>query len=174
MIERTKKGFNVTFKEFPTHVTLSKTQRKNKVKILKEKRLKITSQVIYNSMVSKFTRAKVVEFIKTFMLSSMGNSSKIKIKDSNYPVSIKLEAHIPITYGGVCYHNDKLIFKKFQRWDLDNMAYIWFKCFNDCLVENKILKDDSILFIQNTGGVSFVEETFENRKLVFIVEYAKN
>jgi hypothetical protein len=76
------------------------------------------------------------------------------IKKPNGSIGIWLEYHYPLR----------------EEYDLDNHSWLWFKWFQDVLVESGVISTDSIMKIKFTGGTLFVPAKIENRKLVFHIQ----
>lgn len=112
---------------------------------------KINGQKIYNGDIDHIQRSKVVNAIK--------DSYKRFLKDlpaiTNLPVRIGLELHLPIGDGD---------------WDLDNL-WIYNKCFQDAIVDQGIIPDDSIRYLTGSAAPQFVPiQEGETRRLIFTIE----
>ncbi len=75
-------------------------------------------------------------------------------KKLDSPVSVEMILHCP---------------PKSANWDLDNL-WIYFKCFQDLIVDEGFLPDDSIMYITKSTSITYVPcKHEEERKMVFIV-----
>jgi len=158
-----KEVIKITIPEFMTHAQKSKL-----------KYLKINGQAIYNGSLHPFTRAKVVkqmhEYVKPFI------DEELKGRDLSrlFPLSIRLEVHVPINYSSVRRLKGEIRWSPpkdgyIANWDVDNL-WIWGKVFNDELTESEYITDDSVSYVTDSGGVRFKEvATFKERKLVFVI-----
>lgn len=148
----------IVLEEFLTHVSLTKT-----------KLFKISTQGIYNSKLHYHSRSKVVDTIKTFIKFSIANTTAINPK--NFPLKIHLIFYAPINWGNV------RMSKGVLRWtpaksgyhpvhDLDNLAWVWGKTIQDCLVERGIIPEDTVEFINRIEYQFISVENFNDRKIV--------
>ncbi len=111
---------------------------------------KINGQLFYQGPDSPFLRQKIVSQIKESFKKYVKGTPPIKA----LPVQIDMEMHDVV--GS-------------KNWDLDN-TWIYFKCFQDVLVDQGVLPDDNILFVTKAAAPEFfpVQEE-EDRKLVFTI-----
>ena len=163
------KELRIEIPEFITHIPKSKN-----------KYIKINGQRIYSGM-NHHLRALLVRKIHTYLSPFVKAYFKKKSLNllSRTNLKVKLEFHAPINYGQVQMRKDKNgIYRTVWKapkidykptWDCDNQ-WIWGKCFDDVLTEEGIIVDDSIDVIRSSGEVEFHQvETFEDRKLVFVI-----
>lgn len=113
---------------------------------------KINGQSIVTGMHHE-ARAHIFKRMKTYLKEYVVKQVPV-IPDE--PIVIWLEYHAPIGIGN---------------WDLDNASWLWFKWFNDSLVENKKLSGDTINNIVCTNCTEFIPvEREEDRKLIFHIQ----
>ena len=177
------------FPEFPTHVKVTERRRvkpKGQTKSIlvdKPRFVKINGQGIYNRTFNKFAQAKMVSFIKVWLKETMERNPDYKkipsLLKANYPLCLSCEVHSPINYGNykIKAESGELLKPKSDtasKWDLLNFGWIWVKCFEDFLTENKLIQDDSIEFIQSTCNLQWVNTpSISNRKLIFKLSWKK-
>jgi hypothetical protein len=148
----------ITLKEFPTHVPLTKT-----------KMFKISTQGVYNSKLHYHSRSKVIDTLKNYIRHNITDVAPVKTE--LFPVKIQLLFFAPSNWGNV------RMSKGFLKWspakdgyhpvhDLDNLAWIWGKTIQDCLVDKKILPDDTIEYINHIEYVYILTEELNERKIV--------
>jgi len=183
LIHFREQEIQLEFPEFPTHVKLTERRRvkgkrgEKSVMINKPRFLKINGQGIYNRTFEKFAQAKMISFMKQWLKDSIERNPDYKkipgILELNYPLSLSCEVHSPINYGNykIKAEAEELLKPKSNsasKWDLLNFGWIWIKCFEDFLTENKFITDDSIEFLQSTGSLSWKNTPdINNRKLIF-------
>lgn len=158
-----KKVITLEIPEFQTHVQMTKTKYR-----------KVNGQSLYVGM-NHFMRAKIMSQLHTYLSQFIDDKWVLAP-----PVEIRLEFHVPINYGTVKLMKDKNLGYHTLRWkappegyapnwDADNQ-WIWTKAFNDTLVKQGVIPDDSVQYIKASGEVRFVEvETIQERKLVFVI-----
>lgn len=129
----------------------------------------ISGQAIYSGMVSKFLRNKMMWSIKKSFLEHLISMPQIKFS----PMLIRMEIHDTVVDDDIGAGG---------RWDIDNRAYPYAKAFPDLLangyttkkgvvVMNKKIPDDDRMYITQPPAAIFCPvETFEERKLVFIIK----
>lgn len=73
----------------------------------------------------------------------------------DYPVSIEMILHCP---------------PKSANWDLDNL-WIYFKCFQDLIVDEGFLPDDNIMYITKSTAITYIPcKNEDDRKMIFIIK----
>ncbi len=164
--------------EFITHIKVSERRRakyKPSGEIANPRAVgtpryeKINSQKIYSGNMTPMLRQKVVKSMKLFLADHVMKETPL----TNFPVVIRGEAHVPENYGDVRaskgeIHFPLLLDTYIANWDIDNLGYLWCKCFNDCLVEYSILPDDNIRYVKGSGEMMYMGvDDFDKRKLVF-------
>ena len=106
-----------------------------------------------NSLWSKMherVQMEVVSTVKNYMEKHLPN--KIKL---NPPYKISCTVYCTPKLGN---------------WDIGNF-WIYNKLFEDLLVNKQLIRDDSIMYITQSGGFRFIPiDDYENRKLVFKIE----
>lgn len=166
--------FSISFPEFPTHVQIS-AKRKVKGKLIDNPRYeKISGEKFYSGVLNKYTRAKIISFMKGYIIQNLSRIPEIRaeFKKIKTPVLIRLTVHVVGAYQSIRLKSDNtyMIYNsdKGRHWDIQNLGWIWSKVFDDCLVSQNLLVDDSIDYVIESGGAQFVEEPdFNKRKLVF-------
>ena len=153
------KQVRLEFPEFLTHVQQSKKTF-----------IKIGFNKIYTS--SHYTiRNKIVEQVHAYLLSKIPNGINV-----NYPLKTHLEIHVPKNYGNVKRLKGEINWKESSNhyvpnWDIDNLAFLWIKCFNDCMIKKGILPDDTIQYLIGTS-YEYVEcKDIKDRKLVYYLNF---
>jgi aspartyl/asparaginyl beta-hydroxylase (cupin superfamily) len=106
----------------------------------------INGQSIYNGQVHTFERAKMINAIK--------DSFRPYLKDIK-PIT---QCPVKITY---IFHDDFLSDARTERKDLDNHAFVYGKCFQDLLVDEGILPDDSTEFVT---GIEYIYDLSKDGK----------
>lgn len=92
-------------------------------------------------------RMLIVKAVKANYLSHMPSELDIK-----YPVEISMDIHT---------------FPRMLDWDVDNL-WIYIKCFQDLLVDLKLIPGDDIRYIKSSGQINFTPiQVEEQRKLIF-------
>lgn len=148
--------------EFLTHV--AKTQNK----VAADKYVKINNNTIYSGAINRFTRAKVVENLHNYISDYLDDIDLNKmIADEGLS-----HVHFRFTFKTVKNHGDirrsaktgSISWKKppknyVPRWDIENLASIWIKTFNDTLIVKGMMKDDSIDFLT---GVTYEYQPCED------------
>lgn len=111
---------------------------------------KINGQDFYSGFGSPFTRNTMVKEIKAFFSKHVKDLPPIV----QFPIQFECELHTTIDNAD---------------WDLDNL-WIYTKCFQDVLVEHKIIPDDNIQFVTKPAAPEFfpIKDT-KNRKLVYTI-----
>lgn len=197
LFKYSSKGFNLkisdnslvfTFYTFPTHVMISEKRRRKRDENgnTTNSRIagtpayaKINSQNIYNSKYNKFTQAKVIQHIKSYLASNMKQGvAELGLICTNlvrkYPVVISAEVYAPYSLGGCRYVAGNFKQVPSRAWDIGNFGWIWSKCFDDVLQEIGIIKNDSVDYVRGTGGITYhptAESEFETRRIVFTVKW---
>lgn len=151
----------ITIPQFNTHVNKNKSTK-----------IKINAQTIYSG-VNHFTRGSIVHQIHAMLEKHLPKN--LNLKDM-FPLSIRVEIHIPINYESVKWSNKQqsLVWKPPAKYheptfDADNQ-WLWIKCFQDVLQHNGIVPKDTVMYIPDTGRVTFVPvKTLDERKLVFVI-----
>jgi hypothetical protein len=156
----TKDEIRITIPKFKTHVNKNKTSK-----------IKVNSQSIYSG-VNHFTRGKIVGELHKHLAEYIPEDLDLS---SFFPISIRLELHIPPNYEGVKMLKGKLHWKPpakeyhEPRFDADNQ-WLWIKTFQDTLKERGVIPEDNVMWIPDTGRITFVPvDHIDKRKLVFVI-----
>lgn len=152
----------IELKQFPTHVQLSKT-----------KLFKISTQGVYNSKLHYHSRSKVIEEMKKYVKSHL--SIVLPINNSLFPIKIKLSFFAPINWGNVRMSKGVLKWMPAKEGyhpihDLDNLAWIWSKVIQDCLVSKGIIPEDTVEFIDNIEYIYIPIKNFDDRVIIIQLE----
>lgn len=151
----------ILFTKFPTHVKISKT-----------KSFKISTQSIYNAKLHHYTRSRVIEVMKEYVISHLPENFHIDI--THFPIKLELIFYAPINWGSVRMSKGVINWKPAQEeynptHDLDNFAWIWSKVIQDCLVKTGIIPEDTVQFI-NCLEYKYQEvPEFEDRKILLTI-----
>lgn len=105
-----------------------------------EKWVVINGQKIYNNEIDKWRRNVIVSRLKDYFSDFI--SQLTPLTKENYPLSITYIFYDDFSEYSYTDKNDQERGK-----DLDNHSFIYAKCFQDCLVDNKIIKNDHVDFI---------------------------
>lgn len=136
---------------------------------------RINAQDIYSGM-NEMIRGKVVQEMKKFMLPFVKD-----IKIDKYPVTVTLFLYDTIVNQ---LDEDGTKQNQYSKWDLDNRAYLWHKCFMDLITTGKtgekdrdgktiqwfkpLIPGDDIRYVTACGGTRFMPiRDYTERKLVF-------
>jgi hypothetical protein len=111
----------------------------------------INGQKIYNGEISKWDRAKMVNTLKVYF-KELELFKGLSVNDGDYPVAIFYTFYDT-------FQNDPTLEGK----DLDNHAYIYGKCFQDVLVSEGVIQNDTTQFVSKIQ-YEYIES--EKRKLV--------
>ena len=132
----------------------------NETQAGKPKKIIIKGQDMYSGVLNEFTRAKIVNELKT------DYDKKVDyfpiLTKSDYPVMVIMEVVDTIKDY---YDNTKEGDGK--EWDVDNRAYIYRKTFVDFLVKSEVITKDDRLHVKGGGEFFTPCERFEDRKLIF-------
>lgn len=132
----------------------------NETQAGKPKKIIIKGQDMYSGVLNEFTRAKIVNELKT------DYDKKVDyfpiLTKSDYPVRIEMELIDTIKDY---YDNTKE--GDGRRWDVGNRCYPYLKTFVDFLVTMMVLPDDDRLHVIGEGYFFTPCERFEDRKLIF-------
>lgn len=137
---------------------------------------KINNQSIYNSAIRGHSRRLFVgnmhEYIKNEIKSQIKpqhitNLSIIK----KFPVKLEFTFYTVVNHGGVRLQNESIHWKEpaesYQpNWDIENLATIWIKVFNDVLVELCIIPDDNVKYVKGISYTFVPVKSFDKRKIV--------
>lgn len=158
-VKITKEEVRITIPQYKTHVNKSA-----------KKMIKVNSQAIYSGM-NHFTRGKIVGELHMHLAEYIPDKLDLK---PFFPLSIRLEIHIPPNYEGVKMLKGKLSWKQPKdlhepRWDADNQ-WLWIKAFQDTLKEKGAIPEDNVMWIPDTGRITFVPvSNIDKRKLVYVI-----
>jgi len=158
-VKITSTEVRITISEFKTHVNKNKS-----------KKIKVNSQSIYSGM-NHFTRGKIVGELHKHLGAYIPDDLDLK---KFFPLSIRLELHIPPNYEGVKMLKGKLHWTEPKlnhepRWDADNQ-WLWIKTFQDTLKEKGVIPEDNVMWIPDTGRITFVPvDDIKKRKLVYVI-----
>lgn len=152
----------IVFNCFPTHIACSNR------KYGRPDFWKINSQGIYNSSISRFKRAIVIDNIHKYLISELEQQEFPKLSGA---VILKLDIFIPINYSDVRLLKQTTIsWKKASpgyvpRNDEDNVTYIWTKCIKDCLTKLGVWPDDSLAYCRGVNSMIHFIDELEDRKI---------
>lgn len=161
------------FPEFITHVAMN-----NPSNPLKKAFKKIGFNSIY-SVPHWILRSKMIDQIHAYLHQNIPNNLEIET-----PIETILQIYVPINYGDVSIRLNKKIGRRvlvwiaakigyIPKWDLFNLSVMWIKCFEDCIVAKKIIKDDSVFYIRK-GSYEFISvDHIDLRKLVYTIKTIK-
>ena len=155
----------IILKEFPTHI--AKTDNK----IADNKMLKINNQAIYNGYINRFTRNIVMANLHNYIKSEL---KVLKQPIFTYPVSITVSIYTVKNHGSISMRSGKVCWKPVKKnyiptWDIENLASIWIKAINDSLVQEGIIPDDNIDYINSIKYKYYEVEKLEDRKIEIII-----
>jgi hypothetical protein len=154
----------IEFPEFITHASLSKNKWK-----------KINYNAVYASphfhVRNAFTNA-LHSYIKEHLPTDLVISG---------PISTEVIVYAPINYGNVKSKINKITNQRevswkapakdyVPAWDIFNLAAVWLKALDDCLVHTGAIKDDNIAFFNGFGGRFIEVPKLEDRKIVYIIK----
>jgi hypothetical protein len=112
----------------------------------------------YQTIAGNEIYARMHERLRMLIVSAIKDNYREhmpKELDLNYPVAISMQVHT---------------FPKYLNWDVDNL-WIYIKCFQDLLVELKLIPDDDIRYIRTSGEINFTPvQDEEQRQLIFTIE----
>jgi len=154
----------IRLKNFPTHIAVSDN------KTYANRYMKINGQSIYNGKLNRFSRNIAIKNLHNYITSQLPKNKKI----TEYPIKIKYLFKVVKNYGSISRRKEKIIWKPYKdnyraNWDIDNLAGIWIKAINDTLVKNKIIIDDTVVFIK--GGDYEVEFVDDIKKMEIILTF---
>lgn len=147
----------IEFKEFPTHVKVSKT-----------KSFKISTQSIYNQRLHHYERSDIVRFMKEYIRENL--PINWHVTDISFPIKLSITIHTPINWASVRMSKGVVKWTKppkdYQaKHDLDNMSWIWGKTIQDCLKDNGIIPEDTVDYINDVEYRYEEVSTFNDRKI---------
>lgn len=155
----------ITYPLYPVHVQINNPKRPE----TKKKFKKVSGQNIY-SQGSPFMRKVIVQKMHEFL------SDIEPFEIESYPIEIEMEWHMVPNFQSVRMIGDKLSVGSTKdrykpTFDCINQ-WLWVKTFEDVLVKDlNIIQDDNVSFINSSGKITYHPvETFEDRKLVFIIK----
>lgn len=133
----------------------------------KPKRIIIKGQDMYSGVLNEFTRAKIVNELKTDYKNKLEFIDGIANVDllfniEEFPVRIELELIDTIRN-----HYDRTQKGNGIRWDVNNRAYPYMKTFVDFLVDELVIPDDDRLHVSGEGYDFTPCDKHEDRKLIF-------
>lgn len=132
-------------------------------------------QSIYNSNLNRFSRNIVMTNLHDYLISQIKPFKSAFLKKGiAYPIKIKIVVHTVINHGSISMRNGKLCWKfpkktYIPNWDIENLASIWVKAFNDSLVILKMIPDDNINYVNNVEYKFEKVEDLKDRKLEIII-----
>lgn len=120
----------------------------NPASVNKPRIKKINGQELYSGNMPPHLRSKIVGVMKDHFLEHLRKCNPLV----DFPIAITAEL---CTIPGA------------MNWDLDNQ-WIYHKCFQDALVEARIIPDDNIFYITQAPAFSYTPvERLEDRKLIY-------
>mgnify|MGYP000271235373 CR=1 FL=1 len=120
----------------------------NPASVNKPRIKKINGQELYSGNMPPHMRSKVVSVIKQHFSDHLCKCNPL----IDFPIAITAEL---FTIPGA------------MNWDLDNQ-WIYHKCFQDALVDAKIIPDDNIFYVTQAPAFSYTPvERMEDRKLIY-------
>jgi hypothetical protein len=151
----------VKIPKFPTHVLTAKTRKPkynkkgkctNKNLLYKPKYSKINTNKLYSGYGSYHERITIVAGIKEAFRPKI--QSQMNPVDQN-PIKILMEIQDVKGKG---------------EWDLDNKAWIYFKAFQDLLVEQGIIPDDSVTYVTGNEYLFSPVDHVDDRQMAFYLQ----
>lgn len=147
----------IEFKEFPTHVKVSKT-----------KSFKISTQSIYNQRLHHHERSKIISFMKEYIKNNL--PLNWRVTEGSYPIKMLLTFFTPINWATVRMSKGEVKWSKptkdYQaKHDLDNMSWIWGKTIQDCLKDYGIIPEDTVDFINDVEYAYREIDSFDERRI---------
>lgn len=119
---------------------------KNPIAVGKPRYQSIAGNEIYARMHER-VRMLIVKAIKANYLPNMPKQLNL-----SYPIEISMDIHTQ---------------PKMLNWDVDNL-WIYIKCFQDLLVDLKLIPGDDIRYIKSSGQINFTPvQSEEQRRLIF-------
>lgn len=146
---------------------------KTKNKVSANKYIKINNQSIYNGALNKFARAIAIEnmheYISLYLVKYRGLNV---LKNAN----INYQIHTVINHGSISLRKGKICYKPagksyIPNWDLENLASIWIKAFNDALTMNNVIADDNVGVITKVSYEYVEVKDLDKRKIVVEINY---
>ena len=129
------------------------------------KMLKIGFNAMYSGM-HRIIRSNLKNSIKEFARPYIPG----QVSMSKYPVKIHYTIVAPINWKAVSFRGGAIKWTKPKKgyqptWDIDNLAAIWVKILNDLIVEQGILPDDNVSYVQEVGYHWEECKDFEDREI---------
>lgn len=154
----------LTLNQFPIH--LAYTNNKKTV----NKYAKLNYQSIYNGKINRFARATLMDNLHKYIEFEI-LSQKVKKIKLTYPIKLHFEIHTVINHGDISLRKGVLNWKKPDKdykatWDIENLASIWIKGFNDALTISKTIPDDNVQYIKSISYEFIPVEELTDRKIV--------
>jgi len=153
--------------EFITHVA------KTSNKVVANKYIKINNQSIYNGALNKFSRAIAIDNMHKYI-----DLYLIKYRGLNLlkTLHISYQIHTVINHGSISLRKGKICYKPVKinynpNWDIENLASIWIKAFNDSLTKNNVISDDNISVITKVSYEFIEVKDIDKRKIVVEIDY---
>lgn len=159
--------------EFITHV--AKTQNK----VADDKYVKINNNTIYSGSLNRFTRAKVVENLHNYILNYLPDIDvKSMLKDDEKYLRLDFTFKTVINHGSISRRGNNTIWKPVKlayvpNWDIENLASLWIKVFNDTMIIKGMIKDDSVDLVR-TISYTYEECNNLNEREIKLEIYGKN
>lgn len=159
--------------EFITHV--AKTQNK----VADDKYVKINNNTIYSGTINRFTRAKVVENLHNYIISYLPKLDiKSLLNDDEKFIRLEFTFKTVINHGSISRRKGVTIWKPVKpnyvpNWDIENLASLWIKVFNDSLIIKGMIKDDSVDLVR-TISYTYEECNNLNEREIKLEIYGKN
>lgn len=151
----------------------------NTTQVGKPRYQRINAQDIYSGLHPSI-RGNIVQQMKKFMLPFVKDQAPM----TKFPVKVMLVLTDSIVNQ---LDEDGEANVNYSKWDLDNRAYLWHKCFMDLITTGKtgekdkdgntiqyfepLIPGDDIRYVTGCGGTRFVPCHSDNRKLTFMVSY---
>lgn len=110
----------------------------------------INGQIFYSGKGGHFTRNKIVRELHLYYTEYL--KDHLPFLDREYPIVIQMNWFCPYSY---------------QTPDNFNMAFAYFKAFEDTLTELKLIHDDEVRYVTGSFPIYTPVDKLEDRKLVF-------
>lgn len=151
--------------EIPKFIThIAKT---NNVKA-PNKYVKINNQSIYNGALNKFSRAIAIDnmhkYIDTYLLKYRGLNLSKNVNINFKIYTVINHGSISLRKGIICYKPAKANY--IPNWDIENLASIWIKAFNDSLTKNNVILDDNVSVITKISYEFIEVKDLDERQIV--------
>lgn len=161
--------------EFITHV--AKTQNK----VAKDSYIKINNNSIYNGAIHRFSRNNVIDNLHKYIINYLPKDNLIDLLKENdlNKLYFKFTFKTVKNHGNIRRNKktEMISWKKpelnyIPNWDIENLASIWIKVFNDSLIINNNIPDDSVHYLTSVS-YEFEECLTINERQIKLEIYGK-